>query len=1053
MFNKNWRFLIILAAAVYAGTVFDGSPFRGVSLRTAGAQNPADTPAETPDAEVPADPTTPSAAEEEFLSSDAPKLRSELTLPSDAQLLNGPKNDWVVFYSQEDTGPLNADSPIPPDIPEYALVVEPLYPRPGTLDSIRARINERFDSETFVDRALLEELPIEEGLLYRNLIYQNMEADELKQHTINRIRNADVSTIEQTPPDSRLDLPELIIDFFRKEAFRSTSGRKSKDKDGDKSAQRDLTDLLKGNTFKKILIEQVEKLPAARYQELRKTVVKDAEELADKDLSADERREMRRQRQDDRRQAAQELRDLKTERRKIMVEERDRLDMLSLVLPNGGEQPEVRIRIRYVKEIVYHEDQMLLRVDQLIQEQQLGMAFEMLYILEKQSPQWPGLTNRKANLILAESIAKRNASDLVNALVLVEEVYRLDPQTAGLSEQAGRVVDDLIQSAYADADERRARHYHRRLKDLFPDHAVVVRWETEWSSQSEQLIADAQAAFSARQYADATDIIRRASRVWPNEPQLPSAYRKIVNRNQRLEVGVLRRFDGEPHLPWRTIVQESHRRLLEVDLFEVTAVNKQTRFASRYFERWDPTNLGRETEFWLRRGRRIDESLPLISATAVADELHRRVQPDSPDYDERLASYLKSVTVKSPFELSVKFSRIPFQSEALFRFPITAESSSLHAPMTAAVTSSNSIAGAQTVQTSSETVSEQVATQADQPLAQRFVLHVQSDERVIYRRAIPEPDDLPEYHMAEISVQRFPDSKTLLQALLRGEISMITNLEKPDVAILQNDDRFTVGKYGLPVTHLIQFHPESEPLRNVQVRRALAYGINREKILQDLILKGADPAWGRLISAPFSSQHDAYSKLISTRPYDLTMSLSLLFSAKRQFPDGLPVLKMACEPDTTLRAAAERIARDWSRMGIQVELLPIEVDLSATSDDGSPPWDIVYRTAVVEDPIMELWPLVCQQPHAAVASLSFLPDWLRQEFIELENAADFKTAIGWMHRLHEHLQNEAVVVPLWETDEFYLYRKNIRGVPTQPIWGYQDVESWALTPWYAVETP
>ncbi|MEX0728906.1 MAG: ABC transporter substrate-binding protein [Planctomycetaceae bacterium] len=1075
MFGKTRRCLLIVGC-LCGSIVEDVSPLRPVSRRLAWAQDqnvpPAADAAENPDAETPADPTTPSAADEDTLSASEPLLRGEMTLPPDAQLLNGPKYDWVVFVSQQDTGPLSADTPIPPDIPEYVLVVEPLYPRPGTLESIRARINERFDSKTFVDRALLDELSFDDGLPHRNLIYEDMDADELKQHTIRRIHNADLATIEQTPSESQLDIPELIIDHFRKEAFRSARGVKN-DSDNDKSSGRDLTELLKGQTLKKILIEQVEKLTPARYLELRKTVIKNAEELADKDLSAEERRDMRRQRQDDRRTASQELKDLRSERLKIMLEERHNLDMLSLVLTDGGEQPEVRIRIRYVKEIVYHEDLMLLRADQLIQEQKLGAAFEMLYVLEKQSPQWPGLTNRKSKLILAEAIAKRNANDPVNALVLLEEAYRLDPQANGLAEQAGLVAEDLIQAASADADERRARHYHRRLKDLFPDHPVAVRWETEWSSQAAQLVAEAQTAFSAGRYAEATELVRRASRVWPQEPQLLSAFRKIVNRSQRLEVGVLRRFDGESQFPWRTIVQERHRRLLEVDLFEVTAVQKQTRYASRYFERWDPTNLGRETEFWLRRGRRAEESLPAISASDVADELERRIQPGSPDYDERLASYLESVTVKTPYELSVNFSRIPFQSEALFRFPVTLNRSISDERLAATANAPIQQAGARSAEPSADQsvvlAGNQTTVQTTGPSAdpsaaptreptaelvgQRFVLQERTAERVLYRRAIPEPDGALEYHIAEISEQRFPTPQKMMQALFRGEVSMIARLDKSDVAFLQNDDRFTVGKYGLPVTHLIQFHPRSEPMQNVQVRRALAYGVNREKILQETILKNAEPTWGRLISAPFSSQHDAYSKLISERPYDLTMSLSLLFSAKRQFPDGMPVLKMACEPDAALRAAAERIAREWSRMGIQVELLPMEVDLTAAPPDGSPPWDIAYRTAVVEDPIMDLWPLICQQPHASVASLAFLPDWLRQELVELENAADFKTAIRWMHRLHEHLQNEAVVIPLWETDEFFLYRKNIRGIPTQPIWGYQNAEFWSLTPWYSTETP
>lgn len=1050
MLNTLRQWLIIAGWLICAGVIGNILCERGTGSNAAFAQEEQPAADDPAPADLAADPTTPSAAEAEANATANPPLLSEMELPPDAQLLNGPKHDWLVFVSQQDTGPLSADSPIPPDVPDYVLIVEPLYPRPGKLESIRERINERFDSRLFVDRALLDELPYDEGLQLRNLIYEEFDPDELKRQVVERIKTADASTIDQTPPDGEMDLPEMIIDYFRQEAFKSARNRKKK---ADDPNARDLTELLKGETLKRILVKQIEELPALRYQELEKTVLQLAEDKVAEGMDAAERRELKRQRQDDRRAAAQELRDLRAARLKLMLEERQDLDMVNLVLVDGGETPEVKIRIRYVKDIIYHEDLMLRRVDQLIQEQKLGFAFEMLYVLEKQSPQWPGLTRRKSDLILAEAVAKRNENDPINALVLVEEAYRLDAQANGLKEQAGLIAEDLIQAANADNDERRARHYHRRLRDLYPDHEVVIRWETEWSSQASALIQQAQAAFSEGRYAEATELVRLASRVWPQEPSLASAYRKIVQRSQRLEVGVLRRHDSESQFPWRTIVQERHRRLLEVDLFEVKDVRKQTHYASRFFERWEPTNLGREAEFWLRRSRRDAESLPMISAKEIADELQRRIDVNSPAYDERLASYLKSVTVKTPYQLSVDFSRIPFQSEALFRFPVVTEPSSAIAHLSVPTGAATATAVAQADPSVEREAAAQTQNASTAPIGQRFVLHEITAERALYRRAIPEPDGSEEYHIAEISERRFPTSKQLMQALFRGEISMVPQLEKSDVAALQKDERFVVGTHGLPVTHLIQFHPDSEPMQNVQVRRALAYGINREKILQETILKGGDSAWGRLISAPYSSLHDAYSKLLSTRPYDLTMSLSLLFSAKRQFPDGMPVLKMACEPDAQIRAAAEQIARGWSRMGIEVELLPMEVDLSKPPADGSPPWDIAYRTAVVEDPILDLWPMICQEPHASVASLSFLPDWLRQEFIELENANDFKTAIRWMHRLHEHLQNEAVVIPLWETDEFYLYRKNIAGVPLQPMWSYQDVEFWSLTPWYSTELP
>ncbi|MFN0198328.1 MAG: ABC transporter substrate-binding protein, partial [Planctomycetaceae bacterium] len=984
--------------------------------------DPAADPAEKPNAEPEIGTVMPAIG---------PRPRGEMKLPGDAQLLNGPKHDWVVFVNPEDSGTLAANTPIPPDIPEYVLVVEPLYPRPGTLQAMVEKINERIDTKVYVDRLLLDELPADEEQLLRNVIYEEMDTDELKLHTIKRAKEMSAETAEQSPDEGRIDLPELIIDYFRQEALRTSKQ-------------------IKGATLKKVLINQVEKLTTARYQALRLTVMKDAESRLDQGLNADEKREMRRQRQSDRKESAATVREIRGERLKLLMDERSKLDLLNLILVDGGEQPEVRIRMRYVKEIIYHEDQMLQRVDELIEQQKLAEAFEMLYLLERQSPQWPGLTQRQSHLLVAEAIAKRNAGEWEAALVLLEESFSRDAKNAALPEQMGAVIDQLIQTALAEFDNRQARHFHGRLKALFPSHEVAARWEATWSAKTTELMTAAQSAFDEGRYEDATENVRLASHVWPSDPQLPGLYRRIVGRSQRLEVGVLRRVDTEPHLPWLTEIQERHHRLLYVDLFEVSRTQTQTHYSSRFFERWEPTNLGREAHFWLRKNRRADESLPLVSARVIADEIHRRIRPGSPVYDERLASYLESVKVKTPHELIVTFSRIPFEAETLFRFPVAADES----PPEVQLTSATNAAGLAKVDVENVASPTNDNGSADlKKKGHRFFIHEQSEDRILYRRSIPEPDGLNEYHIAEIVERRFANPQKAMQALMRGEISMLANIDRGDLATLQNDDRFTVAKYGLPLTHLVQFHPRSTVFKNVQIRRALAYSIQREKILQEIVLKNGDASWGRLISAPYPRQHAAYSKLISERPFDVTMAMSLLFSVKKQFPDGIPVLKMACEPDPDYRAAAEKMIRDWARLGFQIELLPIDADVSKDASDGSPPWDIVYRTVTVEDPITDFWPLLCQEPTARVESLTFLPDWLRQELVELENANDFKTAIYWMHRLHEHLQNEAELIPLWETDEYFLYRKNIRGVPDQPIWSYQDVESWSLVPWYPTDTP
>jgi hypothetical protein len=44
-------------------------------------------------------------------------------------------------------------------------------------------------------------------------------------------------------------------------------------------------------------------------------------------------------------------------------------------------------------------------------------------------------------------------------------------------------------------------------------------------------------------------------------------------------------------------------------------------------------------------------------------------------------------------------------------------------------------------------------------------------------------------------------------------------------------------------------------------------------------------------------------------------------------------------------------------------------------------------------------------------------------------------------------------IPLWELDGYLIYRKQVRGVPTEPLHCYEQLDRWSLEAWYATQTP
>ena len=221
--------------------------------------------------------------------------------------------------------------------------------------------------------------------------------------------------------------------------------------------------------------------------------------------------------------------------------------------------------------------------------------------------------------------------------------------------------------------------------------------------------------------------------------------------------------------------------------------------------------------------------------------------------------------------------------------------------------------------------------------------------------------------------------------------------------------------------------------------------LDREKILAETVLR--DPAMrrGRVVSAPFPSTSYAYRAQTKPHPYDLYLAYSLKTVSKKRFGGEAPELTMVCEPGEVIAAAAEELVKQWDRIGIKVRIVGQDESLPEN-------WDIVYRTVRMTEPVTELWPFLTMKQDARVEDLEHLPDWLRQQLIELEQAVDFNSSVDMLQRLHFRLHQLVHLVPLWEINDVIVIRNNIQGFPPGMIHPYQNVERWIVQPWYPTDT-
>ncbi len=750
------------------------------------------------------------------------------------------------------------------------------------------------------------------------------------------------------------------------------------------------------------------------------------------------------------------------------------LKQLIVKLP-GNAVAEYALPITQIDHIILFEELMLRRADELLQEGDIRTAYELMLRVEKEIPAWELSKPRFENLLLVESGLRARDGDVYAALALLDELANRNLNNPELRPRMGEIVAPMIEAAVADEDFQEARYLISRIERVFPGHETAATWQGRLQAMADSLLSDAKHQASQRQFAAAADLAWKAEAIWPSSGNSRAIFAQTVARHQVLHVAIDGSRSAEIVYPSPRESGERQLELVEVPLFEPTSADELTYFRSSYFEIWDPTDLGREVVFTLRETRPTWQSQPLLTANQIADALGRRMDPTSPLFNSRLASFVREVSVRSPSEMKIRFSRVPLSIESLLRFPIIAAASIADV--------GNSDATATPGQTAEViTVAEVTVPDATGVtlLSTRFKLVEADTTGSSYLRERPEPDGLDpsKYHVAEIREKNFTDRNELLKSVVRGEIDYLPNLLPWEVDAFKAAPAFQVRQYALPITHVITFNPLSERIVNAQMRRALSFAVNRDAILKSIVLRDESMRYGRPTSAPWHLKSYATNPLEKPPEFNLRLAYALRYAAERQLQLAelakletaakakaketgdkfeseefrkntnvdyikLPRLRMVVDPDPTAMEAAKRMAEYWGKIGFEIDLIPGDQPGTPLQDAD---WDLCYRRIRMEEPLLELWPLLTNESSFDMNRLKLFPDWMRQELVNLDYSASFVDAQDRLFTIHRHMSAEAFIIPLWEVDEFAVWKKSTLGIPDNPMSPYQNVERWIVRP-------
>lgn len=174
----------------------------------------------------------------------------------------------------------------------------------------------------------------------------------------------------------------------------------------------------------------------------------------------------------------------------------------------------------------------------------------------------------------------------------------------------------------------------------------------------------------------------------------------------------------------------------------------------------------------------------------------------------------------------------------------------------------------------------------------------------------------------EFVFQYVPDPATRLAALQTGEAHITERVETEQVPMIEADPNLTVIAQPATEQKWLNFTHPIPPMENEALRRALAYAVDRETIVND-ILQG----FGKLSESHLSPEQWSWTPMENLPSYDPAKAAELLEEAGYPGGEGLDDLvyytSVGFYPKT--KEYGEYMTSNWSDVGVDVEFRPMEV--------------------------------------------------------------------------------------------------------------------------------
>lgn len=692
--------------------------------------------------------------------------------------------------------------------------------------------------------------------------------------------------------------------------------------------------------------------------------------------------------------------------------------------------PEVDYEVSWhsIVSIELFEERVLAEANRLVEAGQFSEAYDYFVHLEGQMPTTAGLSASIENFLLRQAAYFEAQDRPDNALAVLNELYRRNPQQPQLPERLGPVIERRIEHFLSEEKVESARCVLQSLAAKFPQHPVVARWTGQWQGEAQRALEQARVALQSGNLAAADAACRRAVRFWPRLAGVEELARTLHEKYPRVVVGVTapaRRWQPGSLDDWAS---RRSSRLVYRTLVEFLGPGTD---GGRYrcpIGELEVQALGRRLVFRIKPNQRWSQGTSVLTGPLLAQRLLALAQPGDPAYRQEWAELLERVSAPTVYVAQAELTRGHVRPQAFLQVSLFPSG-------------------------------EPAAAEGEAWFNGPYVLEAPDSSPQIYRAnpAVGAESDAQPRSVAE---QYFSHGSLAIDALRRRQIDVLDRVNPWSVAQLRKDKTLAVEPYGVPLVHCLIPNLHRPLMANRTFRRALAFGLSCKAMLQQL-LGDRPPDGSQVISGPFSagtSLQDpltyAYDDKLPPREYDARLALALTEVARRELAERtkdeeqwktLPTLVLAHPPEEVATVACTMIQKQLKRLGISVTLRPLPAEACHPIPEDV---DLVYAELAMWEPMADARRLLSASGPSGDCS-----PYLTLALAQLEQTTDWQEAGAKLRQIHRIAYNEVAILPLWQLVDYYARHQSLEGLGRRPVTLYQDVEQWKPAFTYPAEAP